>query len=306
MSQYPIHWEEIFFPNGEDSWGYTFRIPDSAMKDNKKPSVFMVLEGNIGAGKTTAMNLMKQAIWDNDFHAPIIHCLKKEPIDKYTHFESTFNPLQSMYENPDQNIPISQLHIMRESQTYFSSDLETKSQNILTERSFLSTFPFLQTYKLQDKISDFTFAFLREEWVNLGKDTCFPDVIIHLEASPELCLERIKERNRAGEEVVSLDFLEILDAQISKSITAFEEVIGARVIRVPIEKDTTKETLKRDLITAIQCAYTYVLIRDIGEIIAESHNAPPQLTQLEHKSKRYLHLVSKINKWCKRKNLVCE
>ena len=285
--------EEPFFDDKCGS-GYSFPIPDSAVKKNKKPSFFMVLEGNIGAGKTTAMELMKEAIMNNEFHAPKIHTLKKEPIEKYTHFGCIFNPLRSMYENPDQNTPISQLHIMRESQKYFSSNLETQSQNILAERSFLSTLPFLETYKRLNKITPFTFAFLREEWIKLGKDTCFPDVIIHLQASPDLCLERIKKRNRAGEEAVSRDFLIALDAAITVSIKYFEQITGARVIRLPIDKNTTRENFKSHLITAIQCAYTYILIREIGEIVAESHCAPPQLSSIEAKNKRYLHLVSKV------------
>ena len=52
----------------------------------------------------------------------------------------------------------------------------------------------------------------------LDKDLRAPDVIVFLRATPETCLERIRERNRGIESGVTIEYLQQLDAQYDRLI----------------------------------------------------------------------------------------
>lgn len=256
------------------------------------------IEGNIGVGKSTAIELAKSAHDSKRFNFPPIHKFLKEPIELYTNWEDLFNPLKEMYENKS-NIAISQLHIMRESQRYFSSGLERCSSNIVTERCYLSTLAFLETYYKVGVFSKFVYTFLKEEWLQLVSKALIPDGIVFLDSTPELCYERIKKRKRDGEENVTLEFLQILDEEIKKSCLIFEKTLGCKIIRVPVNESTTKTQLEKDIITAIQCSFTNVFMRDTNDIIAESHNLPAGFQFLDQDKSHQVNIeMYPYCKWC--------
>lgn len=244
----------------------------------KIKSKFISIEGNIGAGKTTILKMILQDIIKKEFTLPLIHKVMLEPVQQYQNYDGyygKFNPLKLMYENPS-NIPITQLHIMKESQKYFSKDLSYESRNILAERSFLATYVFIKAYLDSGKIPIFVADFLFKLWSTMLTSAIKPNAIIFIDQSPEICLRNIRQRNRSNEsEVLDLTFLENLDKNFKEWLSSLEKEFKIPIIRVNVSKDQTLSELKKDVILAIQCAFTQILANEVKELVAETHNVPP-------------------------------
>jgi deoxyadenosine/deoxycytidine kinase len=140
----------------------------------------IVIDGNIGSGKTTQILLLKNIGFKT----------KKEPIDDW--------PLKEFYEDPS-----------RWAFTLHMKILETYSnapQNCIYERCMQSVkmvfwYNLVNIKKIVTDIEDKIFdAWYRKvEWT--------PDINIYLYSHPQKCLERIQTRNQPGDSVITLEYL---------------------------------------------------------------------------------------------------
>jgi len=143
----------------------------------------VVIDGNIGAGKTTQLGLLESKGW-------YVH---KEPIHQW--------PLKEFYE--DQIRWTFLLH-MRILETLEAVQTE---KHVIYERCMWSS-RYVFWPLIQDKVhpiehETYNFFFHNRKW--------YPDIYIYLSKTPEIAHAHIQKRNQTGDESVSLDYLRKLD-----------------------------------------------------------------------------------------------
>lgn len=151
------------------------------------------IEGNIGAGKSTLLNLLKDGLGYSVSQEPVGEWMKLDLLDK---FYKDINRWSFAFQ---MNCFISRVHQV--------DRLSTTDNNII-ERSLLSDKLFAQNCYNNGNMEKTEFdIYLR--WSNwLYSRVCKKvENIIYLRVSPEMCYERIKKRNREGEEEIPLEYL---------------------------------------------------------------------------------------------------
>jgi thymidylate kinase len=143
----------------------------------------IVIDGNIGAGKTTQLGLLEANGW-------YVH---KEPIDEW--------PLKEFYE--DQVRWAFLLH-MRILQT-FRPVLTTK--HVVYERCMWSSkevfWPLLGDKLHEIENDTYNFFYNKMIW--------HPEVYIYLSKDPKIAFEHIQKRNQAGDSSITLEYLYEID-----------------------------------------------------------------------------------------------
>jgi len=169
------------------------------MKKGRKRPFTVIVEGNIGSGKTTFLQHFSKFK-----HVDLL----TEPVDKWRDLNG-YNLLQRMYEDPARwsltfqtyvQLTMLENHVKR-------SGLEIK----MMERSIHSAkFCFVENLYKTGKMppSEYEvitawFDFLKENpSIDLGVD-----LIVYLQTTPEKALERVKARSRGEEHLIPLKYL---------------------------------------------------------------------------------------------------
>ena len=154
------------------------------------------IEGNIGAGKSTLLTFLEKEFACNVSQEPVGEWMKLDLLDK---FYKDINRWSFAFQ---MNCFISRVHQV--------DKLPSWSDNII-ERSLLSDRIFAQNCYNNGNMEKTEFdVYLRwSEWLY---DRVCKKVknIIYLRVPPEVCYERIKQRNREGEEEIPLEYLKQL------------------------------------------------------------------------------------------------
>lgn len=155
------------------------------------------VEGNIGVGKSTFLNLL---------NANGVETLQ-EPVETWTSVtnDNGKNILEEFYADP-----------VRHSYTFQSiafrsrvSGLSSVSKNCIVERSvFTDRMVFAQVAREAGNISNIEWNDY-VSWFDFIVDVknIKPAGFIYLRASPETCVERIKKRSRPGEETIPIEYI---------------------------------------------------------------------------------------------------
>lgn len=164
----------------------------------------VVIDGNIGSGKTTQLNLLEQKGW----------AVQREPIDEW--------PLELFYKDKSRWALLLQLKILQTLQPVKTRDV------VVYERCLLSTRHVFWENLLQKNLVR------PEEHVvyshQYEKDAWYPDVYIFLSKTPEVAFQHIKKRKQSGDSGISLDYLKELDvlyARMLLSVPCKVHVINA-------------------------------------------------------------------------------
>lgn len=160
------------------------------------------IEGNIGSGKSTIINYLKQ-IKNNNI------VFVDEPVDEWLNIKSNGkNALELFYEDQYKNSFWFQVlaYITR-----LRNLLETIKQNpnkiIITERSiYTDKYVFAQMLFDSGKISDIEFQTYNYWFDTFEKETKI-NTILFVNTNPEECMNRIQIRNRTEESNVELNYL---------------------------------------------------------------------------------------------------
>jgi deoxyadenosine/deoxycytidine kinase len=182
------------------------------MLSTKRPQIITV-EGNIGAGKSTFLDNMKERYK----HRHDVLFLQ-EPVDIWSQIkENGKTILELFYENklhysfPFQVLAYTtRLRIIRESiEKAMNSNLIT---TIIMERSLEADRYIFAQMLFDDKLIE-SCNFDIYKWMSDdGLKNYSADKIIWLKTPPDECFNRIRRRNRDGEENIDIDYLTRCDA----------------------------------------------------------------------------------------------
>lgn len=153
------------------------------------------IEGNIGAGKSTLLNFLKDNLVCNISQEPVHEWMKMDLLDKF------YKDIDRWSFAFQMNCFISRSHQID----------KLPEGNNLIERSVLSDRIFAQNcfnngnmdsteFEIYSKWSDWLYERVCKKVKN----------VIYLRSSPRVSYERIKHRNREGEEAIPLQYLEQL------------------------------------------------------------------------------------------------
>jgi len=151
----------------------------------------IVIDGNIGAGKTTQLNILEK----KGFH------VRREPIHEW--------PLELFYKDMSRWALTLQLAIMQTHQPYVTEDVMIYERNLLSCR-----YVFWEYLKANDHVKAIEDV-IHERAYNTYH--WLPDVYIFLSIDPEEAYEHIKSREgQAGDSGISLEYLKEIHKLYSK------------------------------------------------------------------------------------------
>jgi deoxyadenosine/deoxycytidine kinase len=150
----------------------------------------VVIDGNIGSGKTTQLGLLEQKGWK----------VRREPIDDW--------PLEEFYKDPKRWAFYFHMVILQTLRPVKTSE------TVVYERSLLSSrwvfWPVLLKKGKVTKQEDETYAKFYEQYA------WYPDVYIFLSKDLDLAWEHIQERHQAGDTGVTREYLAELAEEYQK------------------------------------------------------------------------------------------
>lgn len=160
------------------------------------------IEGNIGAGKTT---LLKEL----DKHYKDTITIILEPVEEWKRGEENF--LELFYNDPHKYAYEFQKVVLLSQIKALKNEIENgKNKIIICDRSFETTIKVFSSLLLENDLLK------EEEYAELNNilnsfNILKPSKHIYLRTDPDICLERIKKRNRLEEQNITLDYLFDLD-----------------------------------------------------------------------------------------------
>ena len=193
----------------------------------------ILIEGNIAAGKSTFIQRLQARL---EHKAVIIN----EPLDKWTNLKGD-NLLNLMYENPSKN--------SFQLQTYIQLTMAMNQHKLvhtpfkILERSLQSErYVFIEALKILNNITPIEYNILDAwfQWLDLKSPAV--GEIIYLRTLPEVALQRLQQRKRSEETVVTLPYLELIHDLHEKWIGDLQQS-GKPHVRIIDQNQTLEDTL---------------------------------------------------------------
>ena len=163
------------------------------------------LEGNIGSGKSTILQIMQQKYQNN----PNV-IFVDEPVSEWNLIkDGNKSILELFYEDQAKYSFAFQIMAYITRLRKLLQVLENNSNKIIIcERSiYTDKYVFAKMLYQQGHINEIEWK-TYNYWFDTFKEKTKLNMIIYVNTKPEICFERIKKRNRTGESNIPIDYLE--------------------------------------------------------------------------------------------------
>jgi deoxyadenosine/deoxycytidine kinase len=186
------------------------------------------VEGNIGTGKSTFLTHLSK-------HCKVI----LEPVDEWTQMKNANgkNILEEFYSDPARNAYLFQSIAFRSRmKNIVNRDDCFIERSIYTDRNV-----FAKTCRDDGLIGDIEWNDYVSwfDWLTTEFQVK-PKGFVYLRCEPEVSLERIKKRNRSGEENISLEYLKKLHSKHDEWL--LNEKVNS-VLVIDVNEDNTQEDM---------------------------------------------------------------
>lgn len=180
---------------------------------NEGKVILVSIEGNISSGKSTLIKILKEKTKNNKQFMII-----DEPIDVWENIKdkSGKSIIQAFYDNQKEmsfTFQICALFTRYESLNEIYENALLKSSLIgapvivLIERTVLTDYHiFAKMLRKAGNITEFEMM-TYEMWFNKFSEKFKLEKSVYLKVEPEICLKRVCERNRNGEDKISIEYL---------------------------------------------------------------------------------------------------
>jgi deoxyadenosine/deoxycytidine kinase len=197
------------------------------------------IEGNIGTGKSTFLTNLS-----NEFKVIL------EPVDEWSKMKNANgkNILEEFYSDPSRNAYLFQSIAFRSRmKNIVHKEDALIERSIYTDRNI-----FAKTCREDGLIGDIEWNDYVSwfDWLTTEFQVQ-PRGFVYLRCEPEVSLERIKKRNRPGEENISLEYLKKLHAKHDEWLLSAQNVLV-----LDVNEDSTPEKT-RDMTERIKCFFGY-------------------------------------------------
>lgn len=164
-----------------------------------------IVEGNIGAGKSTFLAQLEK-------HLPTLSVIQ-EPVENWSKNCSGASLLENFYQDQKRwTYTLETLTMIYRSQEHIRVQNLTLQRKIMERSIYSGHYCFALNGRDHGNFNDIEWN-LYNQWVEfLFTQKCTPPRgFIYLQASPEVCYERIQRRNRHGEGGLTIDYLKQID-----------------------------------------------------------------------------------------------
>ena len=167
-----------------------------------KSKKIYTIEGNIGAGKTTILNIIGKNFDDVTF--------VEEPVSQWQNLGGE-NLLEKFYQDPERWGFTFEFYSMLSKIKCLMKAADSEKNIIIIERSILSNKIFIDISKETNKLNDLEYGMLINTY-NFYKQNVYPILngIIYLNTPVDVCVQRIIQRNRGGENNLDKNYLLML------------------------------------------------------------------------------------------------
>ncbi|MBD3273382.1 AAA family ATPase [Candidatus Dependentiae bacterium] len=197
------------------------------MKASGLKKMLLIIEGNIGAGKSTFLKILKKHL-DLD----IIH----EPTNKWQNISEDGNILDLFYKDTRRWAYTFQsfAFVTRVQSIQDALKKNTKDLQVLERSVYCDRFCFAKNCYESGTMSALEWQIYKNwfSWLVQGY-TKRPDAFVYLKADPEVCYLRMKKRSRKEEDEVTLSYLKNLHKKHEDWLIDKKETIGY-IKNVPI------------------------------------------------------------------------
>lgn len=174
-------------------------------------------ESNVGGGKSTLINKIMERVKSFEYPECERYILIDEPVDEWkTIMVDGQDILSHFYENMKEvSLPFQLIALLTRYRLFEKKIKEAKELSeklgktiiIITERTIHSDKHIFATMLHKDGFINNSGMKAYEMWNDEFSKTTNIDKIVYINTPPEICFERIKIRNRSGEESISLNYL---------------------------------------------------------------------------------------------------
>lgn len=203
-----------------------------------------IVEGNIGAGKSTFLSLFQTAHQN--------YQVAQEPLHNWTSEHYGKSLLQEFYKSPSRwAFTLETFAMIARALDHTKNHTLNKSITVMERSIYSGHYCFALNDKASGYFNEVEWA-VYEHWVNfLLEQKCKPPQgFIYLRAHPTTCHQRINARARKGEELISQEYLEKIHAWHEKFLIE-KTTLDSHLKHVPVlildaEKDfsNNKEAFK--------------------------------------------------------------
>ena len=186
-----------------------------------------VLEGNIGAGKSTFLKLIGT-------HLPQIS-VGLEPLNNWHSEDSGQSLLQHFYDNPKRwAFTLETLAMMSRVKEHILEQQHPINSRIVERSIYSGYYCFAQNSYKSGFLTDIEWNIYQDWFKFLTRNNCSaPHGFIYLKVDPVVAFERTKKRNRFAESSLSLDYLNDID-KLHNSFLLEKKGIADNLKDVPV------------------------------------------------------------------------
>lgn len=206
-----------------------------------------IVEGNIGAGKSTFLKLIEQ-------HLPDIS-ISLEPLHNWQRSENGQSLLKDFYEDPKRwAYTLETLTMMCRVREHLQEQKNTNPYRILERSIYSGHYCFAKNGYEHSFMTDIEWTMYSQQFTFLIPNACrAPHGFIYLRVDPEISFERIQKRNRISEKNITLEYLRQIHEKHEsfllkeKNKNPYIAITPVLILDCNQEFETDEKTLKEHL-----------------------------------------------------------